>query len=80
VAEAFFYVGLIERWGTGTTRMADALREAGLAEPEFDNGRPVVARLPARPLRRQVGPKIRIARRNFVHVDKISCNSLRDNT
>jgi len=40
VAEAFFYVGLIERWGTGTTRMADALREAGLAEPEFDVGTP----------------------------------------
>ena len=40
VAEAFFYVGLIERWGTGTTRMADALRVAGLAEPEFDVGAP----------------------------------------
>jgi ATP-dependent DNA helicase RecG len=40
VAEAFFYVELIERWGSGTTRMADALREAGLPEPEFDASNP----------------------------------------
>jgi ATP-dependent DNA helicase RecG len=40
VAEAFFYVGLVERWGTGTTRMADAMREADLPEPEFDADRP----------------------------------------
>ncbi len=40
VAQAFFYVGLIEGWGTGTTRMADAMREAGLPEPEFDAGTP----------------------------------------
>jgi ATP-dependent DNA helicase RecG len=40
VAEAFFYVGLVERWGTGTTRMAEAMREADLPEPEFDADRP----------------------------------------
>lgn len=40
IAEVFFYAGLIERWGTGTTRMADALREAGLPDPEFDTGTP----------------------------------------
>lgn len=36
VAEAFFYVKLIEQWGSGTTRMAAALQEAGLPAPEFD--------------------------------------------
>lgn len=40
VAEAFFYVELIERWGSGTTRMADLLSEAGLPEPEFDASNP----------------------------------------
>lgn len=40
VAEAFFYVELIERWGSGTTRMADLLLEAGLPEPEFDASSP----------------------------------------
>lgn len=35
IAEAFFYAGLIERWGSGTLRMASELKNAGLPEPEF---------------------------------------------
>jgi len=48
VAEAFFYVKLIEQWGSGTTRMADELREAGLPEPEFDESTPSLFRLALR--------------------------------
>jgi predicted HTH transcriptional regulator len=48
VAEAFFYVKLIEQWGSGTTRMADALQEAGLPEPEFDVDTPSLFRLTLR--------------------------------
>ncbi len=41
IADAFFAAGLIERWGSRTTRMATALKEAGMPIPEFrsDNGR-----------------------------------------
>lgn len=35
IAEAFFYAGLIERWGSGTTRMAAELDTAGMPLPEF---------------------------------------------
>jgi len=36
IASAFFFAGLIEQWGTGTIRMAAALKEAGHSAPEFD--------------------------------------------
>lgn len=48
VAEAFFYVKLIEQWGSGTTRMAAMLQEAGLPEPEFDTRTPGMFRLTLR--------------------------------
>lgn len=35
LADAFFYAGLIERWGTGTTRIVRLCHEGGLLEPEF---------------------------------------------
>jgi len=35
IAEAFFYAGLIERWGSGTTRMAEELKAAGMPLPTF---------------------------------------------
>jgi len=35
IAQAFFLAGLIEGWGTGTLRMMEACREAGLPDPEF---------------------------------------------
>jgi ATP-dependent DNA helicase RecG len=35
IAQTLFYAGLIERWGTGTTRMIEQCREAGMPEPEF---------------------------------------------
>lgn len=35
IAEAFFIAGLIERWGSGTTRMAAELEEAGMPLPTF---------------------------------------------
>jgi ATP-dependent DNA helicase RecG len=38
IAAAFFVAGLIEQWGTGTIRMAAALKEAGHSPPEFDAG------------------------------------------
>jgi ATP-dependent DNA helicase RecG len=36
IAAAFFFAGLVEQWGTGTIRMAAALKEAGHSGPEFD--------------------------------------------
>lgn len=37
LAQAFYYAGLLEKWGTGTTRMAAACREQGLPGPVFDS-------------------------------------------
>lgn len=36
LAQAFYFAGLIERWGTGTARIIALCREQGLPEPEFD--------------------------------------------
>ena len=36
LAQTFYYAGLVERWGTGTTRIAEACRERGLPTPEFE--------------------------------------------
>lgn len=35
IAEAFFYAGLIERWGSGTTRMVEELETVGMPLPTF---------------------------------------------
>jgi ATP-dependent DNA helicase RecG len=35
IARAFYSAGLIEQWGTGTTRILEWCREAELPEPEF---------------------------------------------
>jgi len=35
IAEAFFFAGLIERWGSGTLRMAAELEAAGMPLPTF---------------------------------------------
>lgn len=35
LAQVFFYAGLVERWGSGTTNMIRACREQDLPEPEF---------------------------------------------
>jgi ATP-dependent DNA helicase RecG len=35
IAEAFFFAGLIERWGSGTLRMASELEAAGMPLPTF---------------------------------------------
>ena len=35
LAQVFFYAGLVERWGSGTTNMIRACRVQGLPEPEF---------------------------------------------
>lgn len=35
--EAFFYMGLIERWGSGTTRMASELQREGFPKPQFES-------------------------------------------
>ena len=37
IAQAFYFAGVIERWGTGTTRIIRLCREQGLPEPEFAN-------------------------------------------
>jgi len=37
IAQAFYFAGLIERWGTGTTRIIDLCHRQGLPEPEFQN-------------------------------------------
>lgn len=39
LADAFFLVGYVEQFGTGTQRMADLLQQAGLSEPEFESDR-----------------------------------------
>lgn len=36
IAETFFNLEIIERWGSGTVRMADLLRKQSLPLPEFD--------------------------------------------
>jgi ATP-dependent DNA helicase RecG len=35
IAQALYCAGLVERWGSGTTRMIEQCREAGLPEVEF---------------------------------------------
>ena len=37
LAQAFYYAGLLEKWGTGTTRMAAACREEGPLGPVFES-------------------------------------------
>ncbi len=37
IAQAFYFAGVIERWGTGTTRIIHLCREQGLPEPDFAN-------------------------------------------
>jgi len=37
IAQVFYFAGLIERWGTGTTRIMELCRQQGLPEPEFRN-------------------------------------------
>lgn len=37
LAKVFYYAGLIEQWGTGTTKMIDLCRTSNLPEPEFLN-------------------------------------------
>ncbi|ABK14990.1 ATP-binding protein [Methanothrix thermoacetophila] len=35
IAQAFYFAGVIERWGTGTTRIIRLCHEQGFLEPEF---------------------------------------------
>jgi ATP-dependent DNA helicase RecG len=35
LAQVFYYASIVERWGSGTTRMAQLCRAQGLPEPEF---------------------------------------------
>ena len=37
IADAFFYMGLIERWGSGTTRIASELKTEGFPKPQFES-------------------------------------------
>ena len=37
VADAFFLIGYVEQFGTGTQRMIDLFQQAGLPEPEFES-------------------------------------------
>lgn len=36
IAEMFFYMGWIERWGSGIQKILDECMAAGLPEPDFD--------------------------------------------
>ena len=45
IAETFYNLGIIERWGSGTLRMADSLREQNMPPPEFDLSLPDTFRL-----------------------------------
>ena len=37
LAQAFYFAGIIELWGTGTTRIIGLCQKQGLPEPEFTN-------------------------------------------
>lgn len=37
IASAFFYMGLIEQWGSGTTRIATELQDSGHPAPQFES-------------------------------------------
>lgn len=37
LAKAFYFAGLIESWGTGTSKIINLCKEHGLPEPEFDD-------------------------------------------
>ena len=37
IAQAFYFAGVIKRWGTGTTRIMRLCCEQGLPDPEFAN-------------------------------------------
>ncbi|NBB87915.1 MAG: transcriptional regulator [Bacteroidetes bacterium] len=37
LAQTFYYAGFVERWGTGTTRIAEACQKQGLPVPEFES-------------------------------------------
>ena len=37
IADAFFLIGYVEQFGTGTQRMISQLRQAGFPEPEFES-------------------------------------------
>lgn len=37
VAKVFYFAGLIESWGTGTSKIINLCKEAGLPEPKFEN-------------------------------------------
>jgi ATP-dependent DNA helicase RecG len=39
ISRAFYYMGYFEEWGSGTLRMIRLLREAGLPDPEFSQGK-----------------------------------------
>lgn len=45
IAQAFYYTGDIEKWGSGTTRIIEELKEHGLPAPEFDASSPHFFRL-----------------------------------
>jgi ATP-dependent DNA helicase RecG len=45
IAQAFFYTGDIESWGSGTTRMVQELKEHNLPAPEFDTTSPYFFKL-----------------------------------
>lgn len=57
LAEAFKYLGLIEKWGSGIGRISHALRESNLPDATYDNNvagyrsflRVTMKRLPAQP-------------------------------
>lgn len=40
IAKVFYFAGLIESWGTGTSKIIGLCKEVGLPEPEFEN-RPI---------------------------------------
>lgn len=54
IADTFYNLRIIERWGTGTVRMADALREQGLPPPEFDVSSPDTFKLIVRSGRKTI--------------------------
>ncbi|HIX20464.1 MAG TPA: hypothetical protein H9862_07690 [Candidatus Akkermansia intestinigallinarum] len=70
LAEAFKYLGLIEKWGSGIGRISHALRESNLPDATYDNNvagyrsflRVTMKRLPARsalPFEQNCGTHVR---------------------
>lgn len=81
IAEAFFLMGLIERWGSGTTRMALELQAEGFPKPQFESslGRFRVTFF-KQPMPSKIFQKQELSKRQLLAVDYIKEHGSISNT